>query len=213
MTHEKEIWVLGRKNANADKSFLWEEHIPSISDADVVIVGDYTFPSTLDYSAGKIDEIQKELHDKISADGIVIIIYTSDLLGITKNESGNPILNNETKRVQSVLPCTIETVHISKGVKLQYDADDMFVNYLKHVKHFDYYITAVGGYALIDDAQICDNSYRTVGGCYSQNGVFSEGELIILPPVTDITIDEGIDKIIAVYKKEHNETRPSWADP
>ena len=43
---KEEIWVLGHNNTNADKSFLWCEEIPNITDADVVILDLGALPTT-----------------------------------------------------------------------------------------------------------------------------------------------------------------------
>ena len=216
MTYKEEIWVLGRRIQNADKSFLWDEPIPSISDADVVIIDSNTLPSTQEHIASDIYEIRNELSDKISSNGTVIVIYTRNIFRLTEND---PRIFTPTKnQIQSVFPCLIESVHIGKGTKLRYEKDNIFVDYLKHVKCFEYNLANVDGYELIDELAITDNSDRMLGGTFVQSHSHSEGddpsegELVILPSVTDISIEESIDKIISIYKKEYIESRPSWAE-
>ena len=42
---DRVVWVIGGKNANADKSFLWTDDIQDITDADIIIIDLSTFPN------------------------------------------------------------------------------------------------------------------------------------------------------------------------
>ena len=218
MPNEKEIWVLGKKNKNADKSFLWKENIPSISDSDVIIIDYSTLTKeNLDSIEVKLEEIQTELEDKFIHDGIIILIYSNFLEESTSEKFSS----------DSVLPLHIFDNSISKGTKLLYNKKHRYADYLKHVKYFDYNITDVNipehvfmkipshcKLSICPDTAILDNSGRTLGGIYTLTitGESISGDLIILPFPTEISIDEGINKIISINKNELSEKGPSWIE-
>ena len=67
MPSEKEIWVVGHAQTNADKSFSWDDENRNITDADVIIVDTGTLPTTSQLKAKSRDYANTESIDTVVA--------------------------------------------------------------------------------------------------------------------------------------------------
>ncbi len=240
MTHDSEIWVLGAKTSNADKSFLWTEYIPSISDADIIIIDITSLASEIldlsdkkicttpvltdpkhryienmdnKFTDQKIRKICSDLEDKILSGGKIIVIY----------RHYESLIVKDTMLPNIILPINIQSRYTGESTKMKHTKNHMYVEYLKTVKNFDYSISDIHQSRSLQDKtrfdlsirkdpnyEITDNSARCIGGTFSINTSIILGDITILPAPTAIPNEDAIDIIISIVKKDNNELPPKW---
>ena len=61
----KEIWVVGHKHSNADKSFSWVEKKDNITDADVIIIDMGTLPTAVELEEKSRSYVIKQMSDAV----------------------------------------------------------------------------------------------------------------------------------------------------
>lgn len=222
MSSNPKIWVLGDYETIADKTISWyESKFPYFADPDILIIN----LTTLDKNALdriKIEDyrlIQKTLVDKFLHDGIIIVITTPNVIHHKTYDSHSNY---------DIIPISPIIQQITEGEEVVYNKDDKnpFLPYLKHVKKFNFYlekfnlskvqssaVTVLGikEIASYPDERITDKAGNILGETFSRRG--SSGELVFLPPVTEISIKDGINKIIDSLRKSEprvEESAPLW---
>lgn len=223
MSSNPKIWVLGDYNTNADKTISWyESKFPYFADPDILIIN----VTTLDKKALEnikredYELIQKTLADKFLHGGTIIVI-TAPAIGITKDYS--PYFN------YGVVPIAPRTQQTTEGEEVVYNKDvkeNPFLSYLKHVKKFKFYlddfdlsrvqsknVTAlkIQEIAPMQERKITDKAGHILGITFGRRG--SDAQLVFLPPVTDISITDGINEIVDSLRKSNpqvQESAPLW---
>ena len=227
----KQIWLIGGKNSNADKAFLWTEDIPDVTDADTVIIDLRTFPPepTRDHPLpfmpsygqdpspwwiedrifGWKRNIMNNLHDKIYSGGHVIFLLHF-----------NPV--SEYLCNQGLIPCRVNITKTPSRAMLP-NNKHQFAKYLECVNHTNVKILFLPT-IVIDDPEsiqplygeaykITDNSERALGASFvitREND--TKGHLTLLPPYQPSKTEQALDAIISVFKDSVDESPPQWID-
>ena len=216
MSNNKEIWVLGIKHPDANKSFTWNENIPNISDADIVIIDLNTITKNiLEKQQEKIEDIGSELGNKFLADGTIIFII-----------SNNDVVNSDGKNpISYISPISVDLMSVGNARRISYSKEHPFADYLDNVKEFDYYIESVSESPMTQNStslqhihshpknEIKNNSGRLLGGIYNLNDGTGEqisGITILLPP-TSISQQDAISMIISHFNNDFTKP-PSWTE-
>jgi|CXWL01.1.fsa_nt_gi hypothetical protein len=215
MTHEQIIWTLGIKSKKADKSISWTDKIPNLADPNIIIIdlGSLTQEILDIVSMDELKTISTTIYDKLFNGGTIIFITSH-------------IVYNKSRSFSNyhLCPLKITVNKVPEGTHIIYDERNPFANYLENVKRFDFYLKEfdsfenkydifrrVNGISALEIgieririSRIDDNAGRVLGGIYNidstEQGPLS-GDLIFLPPPTEIQIDKLIDDIIDTTKK------------
>ena len=192
--------------------------MPSISDADVVIIDLNTMTApVMESLREKTEDLRCELRDKFLSRGTLVFILGND-------KKTNP---DEEYWYIGINPMYVHSTPINTGTKINYNEDHPFAGYLNHVKQFDYYIDEVRPTPELEERMesfidhlssynkqnITDNSNRILGGTYvitGKNRQVISGNIVLLPPTKPPS--EAISRIIAHFKKNDPETPPPWTD-
>lgn len=201
------IWVLGEGGTNADKHIDWAQYLwPNFSDFDVLIINLGSLSKhTLEYiDSEKILQSQKTILERLLHGGIVIII-TSTIFSVSNHHKKGYTFDN-----YCLSPIHIETQNVTEGTELKYPDDHLFSSYLKYVKKFKFIFTANAKYhTRFSDTDIKDKANHDLGCGFMMN----LGRMFFLPPVTEGSTKDAINKIIEVYKKStitNREPPPEW---
>ena len=213
MSTNKEIWVLGERHASASKSFSWNDPIPNIADADIIIINLGTLTKNILelYEEKRID-LRSDLQDKFMNKGtLVFIIGKEETRNLERSDYG---LN----------PLFMKLVPKPMGRKICYKSGHPFAAYLKCVRQFDYEISQIiptpqlskrlGSYSyltFLPTHRITNNSGQELGGTYVVETVGSKpsGKIFVLPPVDPKFHSEAISQIIACLRNDY-EAPPAW---
>lgn len=230
MQDKKEIWVLGNKSTVADKAFGWDENIPNITDADVVILDlstlhklkfpeqpsgisytlDASTPSTIDEFANKLyASVTKHLNDKLLADGHVVYLLHYD-----------KVLNYAHNRMK-IIPFDIKMVEIPPLTKI-YHTNHRFKEYLNRVQSVNYFLEVDKSIPnervsaeldLKSDSLVTNKSNKTVGATFDMMKDWKPcGQLTLLPSIPPSTSSEMINAVISKLRGDASEPPPSWAN-
>ncbi len=239
MMPNNEIWVLGTKSSNADRSFLWTEDIPSLSDADILIIDitslaseildlggskTYVRPMAIDPKDRYVENMHNKIHTEISqirsdleykllVKGKIIIIY----------KHYEDLIVRDKMLPNMILPIHIQSHRTGKSTKMKRQKNHMYGDYLKNVKNFDYSISDVYDTHSLDektrsilsirkdlDYEITDNSDRCIGGTFHIHTNVTLGDVTILPAPTEISNEDAVDMLVSIVKKDNNELPPQW---
>jgi len=212
------IWVLGEIKTNADKHIEWNYRWPNFADADVLIINlssiDESRMELLKYN--DVAEASTTILDRFLHGGIVIVITGPEFSAKLKPTGW--VTNYH------LCPIDITTQDVTEGTQIEYEKNHPFVSYLKYVKKFKFTITKADTkkilatpsatfadpLAYVVSDHITDKAGHDLGLGYAATG---GGQIIIIPAVTEISIRDGINKIIETYKKpeeEKPELLPDW---
>jgi len=148
--------------------------------------------------------------------GAAIVIITAPKF-FTRIKTGEYLSN------YLVTPMLLSTKDVTEGSKIIYAEGNPFGSYLKHIKKFNFIITdsntkkiqAASKYGVPPnvyfkkDGLVTNKAGQEIGNSY----VIDKGTLFFLPPVTEISTQEGINKIIECLqdsKIEKIESAPEW---
>jgi len=221
MSSSPKIWVLGSSGTNADKNIEWVYSWPNFSDPDIVVLNLTSLRDSLiqisEYE--KFREAQEAIIDKFLNGGTVIVITAPNFIAKLKD---NIRISN-----YFLSPIEIQTKQVTEGQSVVYTDNHFFSSYLKNVKKFRFYferyqfnkiqsraksMNVTGKEIYLDAYRVTDKSAHTIGCGFTAEG--ATGQLIFLPPVTDTTDLEGINKIVECYHKtklKEIEIPPDWA--
>ena len=227
----KEIWVIGAKNSNADKSFRWTDDIPDVTDADIIIIDLSKFPpppktdtprhfpppvGPLDPTPREIegrDEKWKEritdnLSDKIFSGGHVIFLLHYNSVSAFMCENG-------------LIPYGIDIKNIPNRI-ICFNNKHQFAKYLEHADTSDVelflpspVIDKPRSIRLLgsENYKITDKSKRTLGASFvADAGDGTSGRLTLLPPCQPSKTEQALDAIISVLRGDVAELPPQWAE-
>src|SRR5437867_2684722 len=220
MSSNPKIWVLGEINTKAEKNIGWLDPWPNFADPDVLIINlDSLSTKTLaSIDVNKYKEASDTILDKFLHGGIIIIITCPAFYARPK--IGLPQSNYELS------PISLKTKNVTQGTEILYDELHPFLGYLRHVKNFKFYledfrysriqspaVTAlrIQEVAAMFNRRITDKAGHILGQTFTRGG--NVGELVFLPPVTNISVKEGINKIIDSLRKSEpqvEESTPTW---
>ena len=229
MPDKEEIWVVGNESTIADKAFGWDEGIPNITDADVVVLDLSTLhtirsgqSSTLSNQGHslraaktrqRIDKmhatVTKNLEDKILGGGhVVYLLHHDNILG-----SGAGLTE--------IFPFGIEIEKVAKREKIDH-ANHRFKEYLKEVRSVNYVLKIPR--QLLDDESswiklkrrnnslIVDRAKKRVGAAYDV--ILDEtprGQLTFLPSLSSDANKEMIDVVISELRGDASPP-PPWVN-
>lgn len=215
VVHEQVIWTLGIESKKADKSISWTEKIPNFADPNVIIIdlGSLTQEILDSIPTDELKTISTTIYDKLLNGGTVVFITSQ-------------IVYNKSKSFSNyhLCPLKITVNNVPEGTHINYDEQNPFVNYLKNVKKFEFYLKGFDSFdnryeiagringssfseieiERVPISRIDDNAGRSLGGIYNiysnERGPLS-GDLVLLPPLTENTIDKSIDDVIDTVKR------------
>ena len=228
---DRVVWVIGGKNANADKSFLWTDDIQDITDADIIIIDLSTFPNdSLEHKKARFawpepggapppsinqyiekwrTRIINNLVPKLTSGGHVIFLLDT-------NQVSDYMIRN------GLIPFEIDIAKREKR-NIVYN-NNTFTDYLRYVKHADYVIripTSILGLdatseirLLHEHGVVTDKSERRFGTSFDVDGRRGGllGRITLLPSITIGTHEQAIDAIVAVFKTNTADSAPSWIE-
>ena len=222
-----DVWIVGNRHSNANKSFDWHDPFLNLSDPDVLVVDLTTLTDKVleNLDKEKLVNAQRSICDKFIKNGTVIIITMPYL----KISQGGYIYSNYT-----VLPAELSTRNVSPGTKIKPDDGHSFKTYIDGITSFSFQIegcspripplrpdyqpalTTVLGQGIVDNAGHALGLTLTMEQLDGMGGrlqVPNAGRLVFLPPPTE-PMDDALGKILAVYGKVYvpNELVPGWAE-
>lgn len=225
------VWVIGNKHPNADKSIMWDDPLPNLSDPDIIII-DLTSLTEEVLRRMDFDKIKRAtefIMDKFLNRGTIITITQARFQ--IKQYAGPPRSNYD------MLPLDIHTKKVPEATRIVYNYDEAFTTYLESVKKFSFYISKFDDWKMthipkhqgikkvcrpLEGFRITDNSGHWLGRIFhvflqDNNGEIvsqaeDSGELVFLPPPTE-HIDNAIGKILQECGKatSKKESEPQWA--
>lgn len=227
----RKVWVLGSKNQNADKSIPWGGRLPNLADPDVLIINLQSFNS--DALKG-IDRdtfffARQTIFQRFIHGGIFIFITARHPEIPQRYLMDSPIYNVEYP-IDYLCPFDMETRDVPVGYEILYNDKNFYSNYLENVRKYDFLISNIGtgklsmylglipsrlGPSIVRASpdpvnEITDKAGRILGGEFHANP-HCRGTIVFLPPTTNITIEEGIDKILERFgKMKGGDTIPEW---
>ena len=239
MSSEKEIWVVGHAQTNADKSFSWCDESHSITDADIVIVDIGTLPTVLQLKAKSRDYVNNELLDMVKARLIhnneyeteINTRYDTYLKNI--NDWIHTLIRNMENKVlggghvvlllhhhvppmpvypeyHNLLPFSTKIHNDEIRNKIIFDKHYL-KEYLNHVKHVNYGLEFPSpNYIGFKQDRIVDNSNQLLGIEYAFGGENQPGRLTLLPSAVASGHGELITQIVSSFKKNAYEPPPTW---
>lgn len=227
MPNKEEIWVLGNKSTISDRSFRWNEEIPNITDADIVIL-DLNTLHTLDTTQPPATTRPHELATSRTDNHIKKLFASVFRYLIDKIKGGGHIIfllcYNEVYRRNyernALIPFGIELVKVADRAKIYY-SDHHFKEYLKKVQSVNY-ILKVPEQIQTDERSnfklkvknnslVTDKLDKVVGVAFDMidNGK-SLGQLSFLPSLSPGTSREMIDIVVSELRGDVTPS-PSWA--
>ena len=239
MSSEKEIWVVGHAQTNADKSFSWYDESHSITDADIVIVDIGTLPTVLQLKAKSRDYVNNELLGMVKAHLIhnneskieINTRYNTYLKNI--NDWIHTLIRNMENKVlggghvvlllhhhvppmpvypeyHNLLPFSTKIHNDEIRNKIIFDKHYL-KEYLNHVKHVNYRLEFPSpSYLGFKQDRIVDNSNQLLGIEYAFGGENQPGRLTLLPSAVASGHGELITQIVSNFKKNAYEPPPTW---
>ena len=242
MPSEKEIWVVGHAQTNADKSFSWDDESRSITDADVIIVDIGTLPTTSQLKAKSRDYVNPELTDtaatylisarlfesKINARYETYLKNTVDWIRTLCYNMENKVLGGghvvlllhyadsdifEYSECDDLMPFKLELFDDETRSKIIF-GKHYLKEYLNHVKHVNYKLDRYrdSRLALEPDLMVVDNSDQLLGAEYVCLDKNQPGRLTLLPSAAASGHGELITKIVSCFKKNAHEPPPTWIE-
>jgi len=147
---------------------------------------------------------------------------------IIKQENGNNRYSRVDFPIDYLCPLKLRTIDVPRGSNIVYATDHPYSEYLKLVKRYDFFYELsyaslgifqglVGSalerhdYHAIESFRITDRAGHSIGGIYQVPQLNCKGILAFLPPLTDISFEKGIDKILeACGRHPIKENPPGW---
>lgn len=225
---EKIIWVLGSIHENADKSIMWHQPFPNFSNCDLLIVNLQTLDRTLhERYEENLDKGRRYIFDLLmTREKDAIFILNSDNY-LLRWLPAYPILkkidqvNVGDYNVQPFLQDYIKNVEDANYYIHTFDYDYLkYKTYPESDNHENYNFTPqiFQGILEITGNIIKNQAKQSIGGCWvyrlldrNEMILHQTGDMIFLPPPTDILSEDAIDLIINnLLGKELKETPPKW---
>ena len=226
----KEVWLIGSKNPNFDKSFTWNESFPNLSDPDVLIMDFRSLHNSLDLN--RLYNSKIEIFNKFLNGGSLIFLIPDDFGNIIRPISFcSPIVFQLTESYT-------KKIHIKEtsnfGSYLEKNKESNFIipyfeinNSLRGImatNQISQEITDIlnkvhGGFIKNNPISIgkeilaTDNSNNTISLCLwlHIDGFWKSGNLILLPITNTISNEEGVDILLEIFgKKSIVEYIPEW---
>lgn len=224
---ESKVWIVGAQHSNADRSISWDEPFPNFTEPDVLIINLVTLDKeTLQrLNKEKLDQAASFIKDKFLNRGIIIFI-TAPNFDITDNQYiySNYVLS----------PIKAYTKNVPQGTRIKYHEKYDFIEYLKHVKAFDFYIEGfdpnyinyifehsgnnVKALELVNQ-ELKDNGGHSLGSTFSLFQITrtgteyrkDSGQVIFLPPPTE-SMEDTLSTLLIILGKTtiEKETPPDW---
>ena len=230
MPNREEIWVLGNKSTVADKAFGWNEDIPNITDADVVVLDLSTLHKlepTKQLTHTMVD--RKHISSAIELDQRIAKLHRSVTRYLEEKILGGGHIvyllhyNEVFDRIYklNIMPFDIEIINVAERTKIYYP-DHRFKDYLNNVQSVNYDlkisddIDATNQFdarlKLKNNSLVTDKLEKIVGSSYDViRNRKPCGQLTFLPSITPSTNSEMIDAIILELKGDIQPS-PPWAN-
>lgn len=239
--NRSKIWVLGSENPNADKSINWNNKFPNFTDPDVVIVNLQSLNKNIIQRINKDEyKLARDLMwDRFIRGSTLIFItahHTDTIHGyffdepqyieVIKQKNGNERYSRVAYPIDFLCPLKLKTVDVPPGSGVEYATNHPYLEYLKLVKRYTFFYelsyaslaifqglmrTGSESYQAIETSKITDRAGHGIGGIYNIPQLKCKGTLVLLPPVADISIEKGIDKILeACGRPRIKENPPQW---
>ena len=242
MSSEKEIWVVGHAQTNADRSFSWYDESHSITDADTVIVDIGTMPTISQLKAKSQDYVDNELLGMVKAHLIhnneyeteINTKYNTYLKNI--NDWIHTLIHNMENKIWGgghvilLLHCHDQPMPVYHeyhnllpfSAKIHNDeirnkiifGEHYLKEYLKYVKCVNYRLDdrSFTGITLRRNLAVVDNSDQLLGAEYTYFDENQLGRLTLLPSAVASGHGELITKIVSSFKKNAYEPPPTWIE-
>lgn len=238
----KIIWVLGSYHNNADKCIYWSESFPNFSNCDILIVNLQTLTEEQfrHNSAKLLKEGRNYIFDLLMTGEKNTIIILNDNQKVLNWLPIVPILKKITQvnvkeySVEPYLEEYCKNVNSCNFYIHGYQVDAFFSSKIdpKSATHENYFFTnriqgdlsfEITSYQnILNEAnqnignsiksRIKDNYMIRRNSPYSTT-LFVTGEMVLFPPPTEITVEQGIDLIINnLLGKELRESPPDWEE-
>ena len=229
---KKEIWIIGGRNSNADRSFEWTNDIPDITNADILILDmsrlppppnratfAIYFPETKwdvpeppwikDYVRTWKERVTNNLGPKISGGGHVILL-------LDHNPASEFMFNS------NLFPYKVD-IRKTPDRTICYSSKHQFATYLRCAGASNMALTFPPTHEADEtlrmrpldgeDCKITDKSKRIVGASFvadAEDG--TPGYLTLLPPYQPFRREEALDAIISVFRDDITKSPPQWAE-
>lgn len=231
MSDKEEVWVLGNKGVDADKAFHWDEDIPNITDADVVILDlstlyrvesrrrpiNVVMNRELASTAIKIDKRIRKLHaavikyleDKLLGGGrIVYLLHYDEVL-------------NHRHDLGDIIPFGIRMEKVAERFRISHP-NHHFKEYLKRVRSINYVLEVSKipsadtlpsvKLRLTNGSLITDRLEKMIGATFDViQDENPRGQLTFLPAILPSTSRNMIDMVISELRGEASPP-PPWVN-
>jgi hypothetical protein len=131
---------------------------------------------------------------------------------LIKQKNGNQRYSRVDYPIDYLCPLKLETVQVPHGTIIEYVGDHPYREYLKTINKYTFFINRISYASLsnfqrvtlteseypyaIETYKITDKSQHSLGGIYDLPKLNCKGTLVLLPPPTSVSIEEGIDRIL-----------------
>ena len=226
----KEVWLVGNKNPNVDKSLTWNGSLSNLSDPDILIMDFQSLQNSLDLT--KLYNSKSEIFNKFLNGGslislipenfeniIDIIQFFSPINYSIEQLETKKILYRKSNNFYRYLEKNDKSNFIIQDFQINDDLRNIhptnqlsqqIVNILEEV-HGGYISknpVFIGKEVLANDNS---NNIIAVRLWLHINGYWKSGNLILLPSIKSLSKEEVIDLLLESLGKTSNiETMPEW---
>ena len=230
MSDKEEIWVLGNECTDADKAFRWDENIPNITDADIVILDLSTLHQLQTFqwrthagmrqpasAANTIEQqidhlrasVTKYLVDKLLGGGhIVYLLHYDEML-------------ESIRDLTYMMPLGIRMEKVAERTKIN-QTNHRFKEYLERVQSVNYvleipeipitYTLDNVRLKLKNNSLITDKLEKKIGATFDVlQDETPRGQLTFLPSILPSTSSDMIGAIVSELKG-HASPPPPWVN-
>ena len=232
---DQQVWLMGNRHSSVDRSIEWDDPLPNLSDADVLIVDLTTLTEQVleRVDKPKLDQAQKLLKNKLINNGIIIII-TQPIFSTKPASTSNASSPSPRYSNYHIFPFSLKTVPVPDGTRITPDDSHNFKTYIDSIEKYYFYIEKwdlkidLGlpasfpnpDLVAVEGQGIRDHSNNDLGSTLAvarlRYGVHcdlpSTGHLVLLPPPTE-EMGVAIGRILSALGKTtlQAETPPAWA--
>jgi len=226
MSDLDKIWVLGGHSDKADRNIKWNENLPNLTNADILIINLNSLPTLS--NVNQAQDIRKYVLTNMMASKDTYVILP---------EKDHPIIGQMFPTfpiIEEIKKCNINNNHTNISENLK--------NYVKYIKNCLFFIydfdtdyfkdmidpnSAEMIYDFTDNIRSISDIYEDTIYNYPNQvigrsiyffletspllGGINTGKIIFLPPVTDIPISESVHIIVnSLVGSEIKEDPPTW---
>lgn len=165
------VWILGRNHPGADKSFMWRDKLPNLSDPGVLVVDMTTLDAvTLSQIKGRTrGAVHVAIRDKLLGQGTVVVITArrfwikDDDNGLTNsphNLSSPRLTNMHRYSNYHILPVNLKINDVEDGQVINGSADHSFKAYIDTIKKFSFYLDDTYSFMHTPSSKGLYNTYK-----------------------------------------------------